>query len=524
MKKIIIDNRVYIPKKYIDPVDLKHFFVRKLYTESTCSQCPYKKERFCDQCNQCPAFLGKVKLYNESEDYYGIPVGEIPYLNKKLGISLKDFREKGLVKDTRAKPPFKHAVKFTGNLYHGQTIDGDKKADQEYIVGEWLKYKNGIIQAMPRTGKSILGIYLACKLGYRTLIVSHQEELLKQFRKYLTQVTNIKEVEKKVGHRIAGIARTPEDLKNFDIACITYQSYISDKGKDRIKKYLYGKFGTLIVDECHLLAASAFSKFAIELNPRHRIGLTATPKRKDGMEFILYSIMGYIKATSTSTALVPTIKVIKTGVESKYSYRNWMNCMKFLCSNFDRNKQIVKLVFKLLREGRSILIATDFRDHVNKLVELINSQAKINNYKRNEHWPLQLAAPFMQGVNRARTLKESSNGNIRVIVAIRGMVKHGLDNRAWDTVLSTIPTNNPALFYQLSCRCCTPPEKGVIKNNPEVYVFLDGVGQSSGCLRSLYNKEIRPGMSGKHPRYKIDKESKVIIESIEPFWKQYKRY
>ena len=497
MKKIYLYDRIYIPKSCVDRFLLKKSMVKRIYNESVCAKCPYGKGS--GDCYQCPALLGVVKLYKETDKFIGIPVGYIRSLKAKLNIDIKKFK----VVDKRPYPKFRNKIKFTGTLFKGEK---ENQANQVSIVNDWLKYKNGTIIARPRTGKTVIGLYCAIALGYRTIVIAHQVELLKQFRKRMLEITNIRKLEKKLGHKICGIPQSDEDLKKFDIVLCTYQSFISDKGKDKVKKYL-NNFGMLIVDEAHLTAAKAFSQFIVSLNTPHRLALTATPERKDGMSFLLPAMMGPEVSRSTSAALIPTIKILNTGIKTKNNknYSSWVYCMKFLCGNRDRNKLIVKEVFRLLREGRNVLIATDFRGHVSELVNLINTQAKINNYKRGEKWPLKLAVGFMAGSDRDGILKLVEEGVVRVTVAIRGMVKHGLDVRMWDTVMSTIPTNNPALFYQLACRCCTPQKEGVKKNIPLVIIFRDEVGQSIGCLRSLYSKEIKPGLYGKDVKYVMDK-------------------
>ena len=51
---------------------------------------------------------------------------------------------------------------------------------QEKAVNEMIKARYGILQSKAGSGKTQMGIALACRLGYRTLLLTHTQDLLKQ--------------------------------------------------------------------------------------------------------------------------------------------------------------------------------------------------------------------------------------------------------------------------------------------------------------------------------------------------------
>ncbi len=55
-------------------------------------------------------------------------------------------------------------------------------------------------------------------------------------------------------------------------------------------------FGTVIVDECHHIPAKTFRETISKFTPKHLYGFTATPKRKNHDESLIYSYIGDIIA------------------------------------------------------------------------------------------------------------------------------------------------------------------------------------------------------------------------------------
>ena len=128
-------------------------------------------------------------------------------------------------------------------------------------------------------GKTVVSLRVACGLGRRTLVCVHKEFLLEQWaqriREFLPDAT--------VGRLQGPVAETDCD---FVVAMI--QSLATRDYGDA----LLDVFGTVVVDEAHHMAARVFSEIFYRLPARHVLGLTATPKRKDGCTAILHLHMG----------------------------------------------------------------------------------------------------------------------------------------------------------------------------------------------------------------------------------------
>ena len=152
-----------------------------------------------------------------------LPRGNIPKIEKRLRIKLK-------VKDRRPRIKFRRKLQFTGKLYKGQRDNkGRLLPDQRRIIEDWLEHKNGLIEAPPRTGKTVLGVYATCKIGERTLIVASQELWLRQFIKAFNKFTNARKIKDRHGRSPYLLVKSKKDyarIGKYDIVLLTYQKFI----------------------------------------------------------------------------------------------------------------------------------------------------------------------------------------------------------------------------------------------------------------------------------------------------------
>jgi len=61
---------------------------------------------------------------------------------------------------------------------------------------------------------------------------------------------------------------------------------------DFIKDLGLNNIGLVLVDECHHIPAKTFRKVITKLNPYYLYGFTATPKRKNNDEKLIYIFLG----------------------------------------------------------------------------------------------------------------------------------------------------------------------------------------------------------------------------------------
>src|ERR1700722_13868527 len=82
--------------------------------------------------------------------------------------------------------------------------------------------------------------------------------------------------------------------RHFDIAMLPSLTRVEDYPA------LFEGYGLVLVDECHHVPAAIFEALLKACPCRRIVGLTATPKRKDGLEKLLYLQCGPIRHTIRS--------------------------------------------------------------------------------------------------------------------------------------------------------------------------------------------------------------------------------
>lgn len=508
--KIIIDGKIYIPEEYIDIDILKKYYEHNIKISNIMN---YNRT---DNNNEYKI----IKLYDyveiNNKGYYTVPNGNLKRVSKLLNLDFNDIINK------RSYKKFKHNIKFTGELYTGKKVKGINTIDQVSVIESWLKKKFGILKCAPRSGKSVMGINISITLGLKTLIIAHQDDLLKNFlkviygdkKKGIKPLTNIPILEKKLGKKIAGIVNKTSDFKKYDIALITYQSYIHKKADIKIKKYINNEFGLLIVDECHMMPATAYARFMNKLNMGHKLGLTATPNRKDGLSFILRDVIGPITAKSVGSSMLPKINLFESNIGKSKRINHWHWVMKFLAEDEERNKQIVKQAFKDLRSGHPcIIIPVDWISHAERLKKIIDLQLMFNNKRKGENWSKGTCQIFKGQSDRDKILTDVDNGKIKILIGIRKILRQGIDLLKPTMLYSIIPTSNPAMFYQLVNRVCTPHKD---KIQPEIRIWIDHVKPSFYCFKAIARKEIcmYTNKNKKEKRYLLDDETEKRIKQI----------
>jgi superfamily II DNA or RNA helicase len=111
----------------------------------------------------------------------------------------------------------------------------------------------------------------------RLLFVAHREEILRQALRAYREVLRDPEF----GELLSG-SHEPERQDHLfaTIDSVTRRDLVATVGADY--------WHTVVVDECHRLAADRFDAFVKAVRPRVLLGLTATPERSDGQPIAQY--------------------------------------------------------------------------------------------------------------------------------------------------------------------------------------------------------------------------------------------
>ncbi len=140
-----------------------------------------------------------------------------------------------------------------------------------------------LVVAATGTGKTVVAAFdyrRICSIEGgrpRLLFVAHREEILRQSMRTYREVLR----DNTFGNLLVGGV----DPDSYDHLFATIDSV---DARDLLDRFSAEHWHTVVVDECHRLAAERFDRFVTGVKPRYLLGLTATPERSDGR-----SILGY---------------------------------------------------------------------------------------------------------------------------------------------------------------------------------------------------------------------------------------
>jgi superfamily II DNA or RNA helicase len=136
---------------------------------------------------------------------------------------------------------------------------------------------NSLCVAQTGTGKSLLALYIASRLGQRTLILCHKLDLIDQFREEATRAFS--------GKLSIGEYHGKKKTQGEHLTLASHQT-LSRLDESALEKFL-DNYGFVVVDEAHGAVSSCFSTVN-KCKARYKLGLTATPERNDGLTHVLY--------------------------------------------------------------------------------------------------------------------------------------------------------------------------------------------------------------------------------------------
>lgn len=214
-----------------------------------------------------------------------------------------------------------------------------------------------ILNAKPGWGKTFVGLYIACKLGQKTLIIVHNSNLREQW---------IEEVEKLLGFTPGIIGGGKFNDKPSIVIGNTQTLY-------NVISKISKKYGTIILDEMHHIPANSFSKILDNNCARYKIGLSGTLKRKDG-KHVFFS--DYFSKTvykplkdNVETPIVHIHKapfIFPDGASTPWALR-----VNTLLYNEEYQKYISILASTYAAKGHKVLVVadrTEFLENCNILV------------------------------------------------------------------------------------------------------------------------------------------------------------
>lgn len=359
--------------------------------------------------------------YIDSSDYYSFNRGAValnPQVFSKLSII-----------DRRIEVPLDLPLKIkfpAGKKWRPYQVP----AIEAFTAGE-----DGLMQAPPRSGKTLLMAASICLERQKTIVFAHQTDLLVQMQRTFETFTNLKELQ--TAYRpILGIAESWEDFENLDIVLCTKQTFDPTQNREHARQ-IQKMFGAVYVDEAHYVGSDIYSKLVNRFHAKTRRGVTATPYRKDGRDQMIWGVLGpVLHKVSREEAGVLPLKVVRINTGMRYTKKDsWVNTLTDLAKNEVRNKMICRYAKMDYDQGATILIMTDRSRHCKVLKDMLDERGvptltftgKNKRTKRHDY--------------REEILNEIRSGSYRVLIIMRGMTT-GLDIPSATHIYNALPSSN----------------------------------------------------------------------------------
>ena len=361
---------------------------------------------------------------------------------------------------------------------HGKAVAvtflGTEREEQLDAIESLLPFDNGILHATTAFGKTVTAASLIARRKVNTLILVHSKALLTQWHERLSEFLDIdyKEPEpvKKRGRRKAfspiGCLDSTTDTIHGVVDIALLQSCFED---GEVKSFVQD-YGMVIVDECHHVSSITFEKVLKSVKAQYVHGLTATPIRKDGQQPIIFMQCGPIRFSADSKSqiqkqsfrryLIPRFTSYRSITDDKQSFPA---LQKSLAADEIRNSLIVDDVRKALESGRTPIVLTGIKQHVDLLAERLKSYA--NNV-------IQLTGTCTAKEKREalQRLQEIPADEPLVIVATGQYVGEGFDYPRLDTLFLALPISWKGRLEQYAGRLHRENDG---KKDVRIYDYID---------------------------------------------------
>lgn len=406
---VVLGNQIYVDRRELPPA-----LVNRI-ARLAAFQNP---EFYAAQAMRLPTF-GKPRIICCAElfaKHVALPRGcldDLGGLLGEIGVSarIRDERETGT--------PL--VARFLGEL----------TPEQDAAVSNLLRHDIGVLAATTAFGKTVVTAKMIAERGTNTLVLVHRRQLLDQWVARLCTFLDIAPANIGV---IQGGRKKPTGM--IDIALM--QSLVRKGDVDDV----VAQYGHVIVDECHHLSAVGFEAIARAAKARHVLGLSATVTRKDGHHPIIFMQCGAVRhrvdarkqaATRPFTHNVvfrqTEFRLARSAPDQKPSIQD---IYAGIAQDSARNDMIFNDVLASLEAGRSPVVITERKDHLQALADRLAKFAKNVVVLRGG-----------LGVRQSRValklLASIPDNEERVLVATGRYLGEGFDDARLDTLFLTMP-------------------------------------------------------------------------------------
>tara|TARA_Y100000310_G_scaffold206421_1_gene206836 strand:- start:437 stop:1900 length:1464 start_codon:yes stop_codon:yes gene_type:complete len=387
-----------------------------------------------------------IRLYEDRQEVIGVPRGW--FIDQGICSEGSESVVERVSDGMAINPSVKSLMTFEGPFKE----QGEALAHMQAYMKK-VGFGGFLLQAGCGFGKTNTALELAYRNGRRTLILVHKEFFLRQWKERIETFFT--------GAKIGYIKQKTCDFEGCDFVIGMLQSISRDDGAgSKYDPAMYEAFGMIISDECHRIGAQTWSDLVPRFTARWRVGLTATPRRKDDAEMVFFTHIGPIIYRAQTSALVPEVRVLETQarLKGKRMYGRFKpadslshtEVLGQLVENSDRNRLIAEVVARAVSNGRKVMIISERLKHLDSLKEDFLNELLRLDYELNPD----VEIDYMVGSRSEAQLKRAEGANL--ILATKQMVEEGLDVPAIDVLVLATPMSDVEQTVGRVRRHCKP--------------------------------------------------------------------
>ena len=324
--------------------------------------------------------LGYSNYYNFSTVYLGKDVDGYIHIPRGLREKvIEECQKAGIEVDISDQREKGHPIRVS--------FKGDLRIQQELAAQKLLSDSDGVLSAATAFGKTVVCSYLIAERKVNTLILLQSKDLLNQWVDELNKFLDIKEeppeYETKTGRKkkrdsAIGILHGSKNTLTgiIDVAMVG-SMYRKGSFNELINSY-----GMVIMDECHHAASNTSMELLQKINAKYVYGVSATPKRGDSLDKIIYMMLGPLRHRFTALEraqeqgighyFVPRYTRVVDTVDSKEDIHK---AYSLISTSTVRNEMIANDVKTCISMEQTPVILTRFKEHAKLLYDILKEEA-----------------------------------------------------------------------------------------------------------------------------------------------------
>ena len=450
--------------------------------------------------------LGYSNYYNFSAVYLGKDVDG--YIQIPRGLKeqiIEECKKSGIAVDISDQREMGRPIRVS--------FKGDLRTQQELAAEKLLTYSDGVLSAATAFGKTVVCSYLIAERKVNTLILLQSKDLLNQWVEELNKFLDIKEelpeYETKTGRKkkrdnVIGILHGSKNTLTgmIDVAMVG-SMYSKGKFNDLINSY-----GMVIMDECHHAASNTSMELLQKINAKYVYGVSATPKRGDSLDKIIYMLLGPLRHRFTALEraqeqgighyFVPRYTRVVDTADSKDDINK---AYSLISASKVRNEMIVNDVIACIAMKQTPVILTRFKEHAKLLYDTLKEEA-------DHVFLLYGDNTDKENADIRVRLKQVPKNESLILVAIGQKIGEGFDFPRLDVLMLAAPVSFEGRLEQYVGRLNRDYE-----GKEAVYVY-DYIDAHMRFFNKMYGKRLKTYKRTGFSIWTGDEQTKQIINAI----------